>query len=134
VFARIRELTAIAPMARGWRTPTIQLGKDRRPRVAINSLATETEMSEQKGFHKLLCGTATSTGTVAHDPRPERAISDEERREPMATLSMLHRRWTRPRHRVEDRHADHSLCCGKRGDVGSEIGYRTCRRSTVGSP
>lgn len=61
--------------------------------LAINTLSTETEKTQQNGFANLLTGLAgLYRNPVAHDPRTDRTVTDDELLELLTTLSMVHRR------------------------------------------
>lgn len=61
--------------------------------LAINSLSTPSEESEQKGFATLVKGLfGMYRNPVAHDPRVTRTVTDDELLELLTTLSMIHRR------------------------------------------
>ena len=63
------------------------------PLVAINGLATETELSEQSGFANVVKGImGMYRNPTAHIPRLLRTVTDEELYEAFATISMIHRR------------------------------------------
>lgn len=69
------------------------LGQTGVPVLAINTLATHTERDEQKGFANLIKGLSSMfRNPVAHDPRLNRTITDDELLELFTTLSMVHRR------------------------------------------
>lgn len=62
-------------------------------KLRINSLATDTERSEQNGFNSLVKAVAWMyRNPTAHDPRLSRSISDTELYEALTLFSMIHRR------------------------------------------
>lgn len=61
-----------------------------KPKVAVNTGSTPTELDEQKGFANLVKGVFSMyLNPVAHDPRLNRIVTVAEL---LTTLSMLHRR------------------------------------------
>jgi uncharacterized protein (TIGR02391 family) len=63
------------------------------PTIAINSGRTKSEQSEQAGFATLVKGVAMMyRNPLAHDPRTQRTVTDDELLELLTTLSMVHRR------------------------------------------
>lgn len=93
VFVRLRELTGATGDGAGLATTTLSLGRSGNPMLAINTLSSETEKTEQTGFVNLLTGLAgLYRNPVAHDPRAQRTVTDAELLELLTTLSMIHRR------------------------------------------
>ena len=71
----------------------LSLGRTGTPRLAINSLATQTEKDEQSGLANLVKGmVGMYRNPTAHDPRLRRSISDDELLEVLNLVSMVHRR------------------------------------------
>lgn len=63
------------------------------PRLAINSLRTETEQSEQRGFANLLRGTfGTFRNATAHAARITWPVSEADALDLLSLVSYLHRR------------------------------------------
>ncbi len=63
------------------------------PLVALNSLSTETEISEQKGVANLLVGVFGAVrNPVAHAPRTEWAMPEQDAIDIFALVSYLHRK------------------------------------------
>jgi uncharacterized protein (TIGR02391 family) len=63
------------------------------PLLAINTLTTETEQSEQKGFANLLRGTfGTFRNVTAHVPRITWRIEEQDALDLLSLISYLHRR------------------------------------------
>lgn len=63
------------------------------PLVALNSLSTETEISEQKGIANLLVGVFGAVrNPVAHAPRTEWAMPEQDAIDIFALVSYLHRK------------------------------------------
>jgi uncharacterized protein (TIGR02391 family) len=68
----------------------------KQPPLAINSLASETERSEQSGFMNLLVGTfGMFRNPTAHAPKVTWAISEDEAFDLLSLASLLHRRLDR---------------------------------------
>lgn len=63
------------------------------PLVAINTLATESEQSEQKGFMNLIKGVfGMFRNTTAHAPKISWAIDKEDAEEAFTVLSLIHKK------------------------------------------
>jgi uncharacterized protein (TIGR02391 family) len=63
------------------------------PLLAINTLQTDTEQSEQKGFANLLKGTfGTFRNVTAHGPKLTWPMSEEDALDLLSLVSYLHRR------------------------------------------
>lgn len=63
------------------------------PRIAINSLLTDTEQSEQKGFANMLKGMfGVFRNTTAHAPKISWPIDEQDALDLMSIASYLHRR------------------------------------------
>lgn len=68
----------------------------KQPLLAINSLVSDTERSEQSGFANLLVGTfGMFRNPTAHSPKVTWAISEEEALDLLSLVSLLHRRLDR---------------------------------------
>ena len=68
------------------------------PLLAINSLRTDTEKSEQKGFASLLRGMfGTFRNVTGHAPKIMWPISEEDALDLLSLVSYLHRRLDAPR-------------------------------------
>jgi len=63
------------------------------PHLALNSLQTESEKSEQKGFMNLLKGLfGTFRNTTAHAPKIKWSIAEEDALDILSLVSLVHRR------------------------------------------
>lgn len=63
------------------------------PLIKINTLHTETEQSEQKGFSNLIKGVfGMFRNTTAHSPKIVWEISEDEALDIMTTISMIHKK------------------------------------------
>lgn len=86
-------MSAISGDGAGLVDATLAIGSTGRPRIRINSLATDTERDEQKGFANLCKGMlGMFRNPTAHDPRMSRTVTDEELLEVLMLVSMIHRR------------------------------------------
>jgi len=63
------------------------------PLIRINSLQTETEQSEQKGFSNLIKGVfGMFRNTIAHSPKIVWTITEEDALDIMTTISLIHKK------------------------------------------
>jgi|TARA_B100000929_G_scaffold84650_1_gene66069 uncharacterized protein (TIGR02391 family) len=63
------------------------------PHLALNSLQTASEQSEQKGFSNLLKGVfGTFRNTTAHAPKVTWVIEEQDALDILSTVSLIHRR------------------------------------------
>lgn len=63
------------------------------PVLAINALASETQRGEQRGFVNLLKGLfGTIRNPLAHDPKIEWDMSEQDALDILTTLSLIHRK------------------------------------------
>lgn len=93
IAVKIRELSGLdidgAPLI----DRSLSLGKDFKPIIAINSLSTETERGEQRGFANLLKGLfGTIRNPLAHDPKIEWDMSEQDTLDILTTISLVHRK------------------------------------------
>ncbi|WP_281227433.1 TIGR02391 family protein [Flavobacterium aquiphilum] len=69
------------------------------PLIKINSLQTETEQSEQKGFSNLIKGVfGMFRNTTAHAPKVVWAINEDEALDIMTTISLIHKKLNKKSH------------------------------------
>lgn len=69
------------------------------PLIKINSLQTETEQSEQKGFANLIKGVfGMFRNTTAHAPKVVWAITEDEALDIMTTISLIHKKLNKSSH------------------------------------
>ena len=69
------------------------LGKAGHPRLAFNSLSTDSEKSEHSGLMNLIKGVfGAFRNTTAHAPRIHWAVSEQDALDILTTLSLIHRR------------------------------------------
>lgn len=67
--------------------------ENRPPRLALSMLDTESERSEQKGFHQLLKGISqTFRNPVAHSPKVLWGMEKEDAIDIFTTISLIHRK------------------------------------------
>jgi uncharacterized protein (TIGR02391 family) len=67
--------------------------KDKMPHLALNSLQTESEKSEQKGFMNLVKGLfGTFRNTTAHAPKITWLIEEQDALDILSMVSLIHRR------------------------------------------
>jgi uncharacterized protein (TIGR02391 family) len=93
VFEKIRHRTGLTGDGAALVDAALALGRSGTPVLAINALASHTDRDEQIGLANLLKGlSGMFRNPVAHDPRLNRTIADDELLEVLTTLSMIHRR------------------------------------------
>lgn len=93
IFDRLRRMSGEQGDGAALIDATLALGRNGHPKLAINSLNTQTERDEQSGFSNLLKGVAgLYRNPTAHDPRLIRSISEAELLEALTLVSMIHRR------------------------------------------
>ena len=69
------------------------------PLIKINSLQTETEQSEQKGFSNLIKGVfGMFRNTTAHAPKIVWEITEDEALDIMTTISLIHKKINKNSH------------------------------------
>jgi len=69
------------------------------PLIKINSLQTETEQSEQKGFSNLIKGVfGMFRNTTAHAPKVIWTITEDEALDIMTTISLIHKKLNKNSH------------------------------------
>jgi uncharacterized protein (TIGR02391 family) len=70
----------------------------KNPMLAINSLGTETDKGEQRGFANLLIGLfGTIRNPLAHTPKIEWAMSEQDALDILTMASLIHRKLDRAR-------------------------------------
>lgn len=69
------------------------------PLIKINSLQTETEQSEQKGFSNLIKGVfGMFRNTTSHSPKVVWTITEDEALDIMTTISLIHKKLNKNSH------------------------------------
>ena len=92
VAEKIRRRTGLPGDGAALIDPAFSLGKT-GPMLALNSLRTESEQSEQKGFANLLKGMfGMFRNTTGHAPKVTWTIDEREALDILTLLSLLHRR------------------------------------------
>jgi uncharacterized protein (TIGR02391 family) len=90
---RLRRMTGLSGDGAVLVDETMTVGVAGDPLVRINSLASDSDRDEQKGFVNLCKGLlGMFRNPVARDPRISRPISDDELLEVLMIVSMIHRR------------------------------------------
>ncbi|MEX3632472.1 MULTISPECIES: TIGR02391 family protein [Rothia] len=93
IFDRIRDLSGASGDGAALVDTALALGQSGIPMLAINFLRTQTDKDEQTGFANLIKGlNGLYRNPMAHDPRINRRITDEELLEVLTMVSMIHRR------------------------------------------
>ncbi|MDT7511730.1 TIGR02391 family protein [Bifidobacterium sp. H6bp9] len=93
VFDRLRKISGEQGDGAVLVDATLSLGKSHHPKLAINSLNTQTERDEQSGFANLVKGLSSLyRNPTAHDPRFTRVIIKNELLGVLTLVSMIHRR------------------------------------------
>ena len=68
------------------------------PLVSLNSLSTETDKGEQRGFVNLLVGSSESIrNPLAHNPKVEWDMSEGDALDILSMVSLIHRKLDRAR-------------------------------------
>lgn len=103
ILDRLRDLSGQTGDGAALVDATLALGQTGTPRLAINSLATQTEKDEQSGLANLAKGmVGLYRNPTAHDPRLNRSISEDELLEVLDLVSMVHRRLDEARRTERD--------------------------------
>lgn len=98
ITTKIRTLTGLSTDGAELVREAFQLGKTDTPLFAINSLTTETEKGEQRGFVNLLTGLyGTIRNPLAHNPKIEWDMTEQDALDMMSTLSLVHRKLDKAR-------------------------------------
>jgi uncharacterized protein (TIGR02391 family) len=94
LFARLRDRTGLDTDGAELIDQALGIPKGSgTPRVAFNSLRTESERSEQRGLANLFKGVAgTFRNPTAHAPRISWSMSEQDALDLLSLVSMLHRR------------------------------------------
>jgi uncharacterized protein (TIGR02391 family) len=71
----------------------LAIGKQGHPRLAFNSLQTESEQSEQRGLTNIIKGAfGAFRNTAAHAPKIYWPIAEQDALDILTMLSLIHRR------------------------------------------
>ena len=93
VADKLRRLTSLASDGAALVDEALGLGKVGHPRLAFNSLCTESEKSEHSGLMNLIKGMfGAFRNTTAHAPRIHWPVSEQDALDILTTLSLIHRR------------------------------------------
>jgi len=93
ITSKIRELSGFDTDGHLLVDDAFALGKNGTPAVAISALDTETLRGEQKGFANLLKGLyGTIRNPVAHEPKKDWALSEQDALDILTIISLVHRK------------------------------------------
>ena len=93
VASKIRALSGVSADGASLVEAAFSIGRDRSPILAINALATDTDFGEQRGFVNLLIGLfGTIRNPLAHNPKLEWDMSEQDALDILTTLSLVHRK------------------------------------------
>jgi uncharacterized protein (TIGR02391 family) len=100
IAAKIRDLAALRSDGADLVQEAFAQGKEVSPILAINSLVTETDKGEQRGFMNLLVGLfGTIRNPLAHNPKIEWDMSEQDALDILTTASLIHRKLDRAQRR-----------------------------------
>lgn len=87
------KLRQISGLTKDGNALVLEIFDEQRPIVAINSLRTPSELSEQKGFKNLLLGVFSMfRNTTAHEPKINWIIEEQDAIDLLTTISFIHRK------------------------------------------
>jgi len=93
IAAKIRDMSGMRSDGADLVQGAFGLGNTRSPILAINNLATETDEGEQRGFANLLVGLfGTIRNPLAHNPKIEWDMSEQDALDILTTFSLVHRK------------------------------------------
>jgi uncharacterized protein (TIGR02391 family) len=93
IGAKIRDSSGLTSDGAELVQQAFALGKGVSPILAINNLATETDEGEQRGFVNLLVGLfGTIRNPMAHNPKIEWDMSEQDALDILTTASLVHRK------------------------------------------
>ncbi len=93
IAAKIRTISGLRSDGADLVQEAFALGKSKSPVLAINNLATETDEGEQRGFVNLLVGLfGTIRNPLAHNPKIEWDMSEQDALDILTTASLIHRK------------------------------------------
>lgn len=96
ITSKIRELSDLDSDGAKLVDEAFGLGKDCNPILAINDLSSETRRGEQTGYINLLKGLlGTIRNPLAHTPKIEWDMSEQDTLDILTTLSLVHRKLDR---------------------------------------
>jgi len=93
VTVKIRKLAGVGTDGQRLVDDAFGFGKSGTPVVAINTLETETQRGEQRGFSSLLKGLyGMFRNPLAHDPKIDWDMSEQDALDIMGMISLVHRK------------------------------------------
>ncbi len=93
ITSKIRTLSGLTGDGAQLVDEAFSLGKNNSPVLAINSLVTETEQGEHRGFVNLLKGLyGVIRNPLAHNPKIEWNMSEQDALDILTTISLVHRK------------------------------------------
>jgi len=93
IAAKIRDLSGLTSDGADLVQEAFALGKATSPILAINNLVTEIDKGEQRGFVNLLVGLlGTIRNPLAHNPKVEWDMSEQDALDILTTASLVHRK------------------------------------------
>jgi len=93
VAEKLREKTGLGSDGARLVDEALGLGKSRLPRLAFNTLRTESERSEHTGLMNLMKGLfGAFRNTTAHAPKIQWNITEQDALDILTTISLIHRR------------------------------------------
>jgi uncharacterized protein (TIGR02391 family) len=93
IAAKIRKLSDLPHDGAELVEKAFSLGKDCSPLLAVNSLSTDTEKGEQRGFQNLLVGLfGTVRNPLAHTPKVEWDMTEQDALDLLTVASLVHRK------------------------------------------
>jgi uncharacterized protein (TIGR02391 family) len=93
VADKLRSLTRLTADGAGLVDQALSFDADRLPLLAVNSLRSEAEQSEQRGMMNLLKGMfGTFRNTTAHAPKIHWIVTEQDALDLFSLCSLLHRR------------------------------------------
>ena len=96
IAAKIRTLSGLTSDGADLVQQAFGVAGGRPPLLAINSLATETDRGEQRGFANLLIGLfGTIRNPAAHNPKIEWEMSEQDALDILTMASLVHRKLDR---------------------------------------
>ena len=93
IAVKIRRISGLTSDGAELVNQAFGLGKDFKPILAINSLKSETDKGEQRGFANLLIGLfGTIRNPAAHNPKVEWPMAEQDALDILTTASLIHRK------------------------------------------
>lgn len=93
VASKLRQKTGLTSDGAALATEALSLGQSGRPLLAINSLLTDTEKAEQRGFQNLLIGLfGTFRNPTAHAEKIYWPIHKQDALDILSLVSLVHRK------------------------------------------